>query len=159
MSIDEIIQAIQSTIMNACLCVLAVVFAILIGSFVFRKIKGVGKQGRASMCLWCVLWCLYGGKKPDIPPVVTQEGIKLKTLEVGTGKGGLEVSWETKDDRIVVGEDTFIIKCRDRQIPARIGWGAWREIGRTKDTSFSADGFWKSRDIMIRIEVDKGAIE
>jgi hypothetical protein len=70
----------------------------------------------------------------------------------------MNIGWETEDDRIVLGEDEFIVEYQERQIPARTGWSKWKEVGRTKTTDFHADGFWRNRDVRLRIRVDKGAI-
>jgi hypothetical protein len=118
----------------------------------------LSKRGGFGLLLLAAAMTYSAGTKPDVPPVVVEEGIKITSLDVGESAGGLKIEWETKDERIVVGEDEFVVRCRDRQIPSRTGWSAWREVGRTKATEFSAGGFWKSRDIQLRIEVDKGAI-
>lgn len=104
----------------------------------------------------CAVW--FGGSKPPSPPIVQEEGIKVLTFSAPI-TGGLEMTWETVDARIDVGTDDFIVYVSERQIPARTGWSAWRELGRTKETAFQTDGFWRNRDVRLRIAVDKGAIE
>lgn len=121
-----------------------------------KIINAINARGGIGLLAFAVAMLLYGGTKPDTPPVVTKEGIKLTRFSVD---GKLSLAWDTTDDRIELGTDEFIIRVRERQIPARTGWSLPREIGRTKDTEFTADGFWRNRDIMIWIEVDKGAIE
>jgi hypothetical protein len=106
---------------------------------------------------FAVLATIFAGSKPPSPPTLVEKGIKLTTFSAPIA-GGMTIGWETEDDRIALGEDEFIIECRDRQIPARTGWSQWREIGRTKETKFSAKGFWRNRDVNLRIRVDKGAI-
>lgn len=123
--------------------------------YIIKKLKSAGGLG---LVVFAIAMTYAAGTKPDPPPpVVTEEGIKLTRFAVDDGK--LTLAWETTDDRIELGSDEFIIRVRERQIPARTGWSAPREIGRTKATEFTADGFWRDRDIMIWIEVDKGAIK
>jgi hypothetical protein len=100
---------------------------------------------------------VFAGSKPPSPPTVVDKGIKLTTFSAPIF-GGMDIGWETEDERITLGEDEFIIECQDRQIPARTGWSNWREIGRTKETDFHAEGFWRNRDVRLRIRVEKGAI-
>jgi hypothetical protein len=104
-----------------------------------------------------VLATIFAGSKPPSPPTLVEKGIKLTTFSAPI-IGGMNIGWETEDERITLGEDEFIIEYRERQIPARKGWSEWREVGRTKTTEFSAKGFWRNRDILLRIRVDKGAI-
>lgn len=107
--------------------------------------------------IFALLTTIYAGSKPPLPPTILEKGIKLTTFSAPI-TGGMTIGWETEDDRITLGEDEFIVECQERQIPARTGWGLWREIGRTKTTEFSAKGFWRNRDVRLRIRVDKGAI-
>lgn len=104
-----------------------------------------------------VVMIIFAGSKPPSPPTVVEKGIKLTTFSAPI-TGGMTIGWETEDDRIVLGEDEFIVEYQERQIPARTGWSQWRELGRTKTTEFSADGFWRNHDVRLRIRVDKGAI-
>lgn len=104
-----------------------------------------------------ILATIFAGSKTPSPPTLVEKGIKLTTFSAHI-TGGMTIGWETEDDRIVLGKDEFIIECSDRQIPARTGWSEWREIGRTKETKFSAKGFWRNRDVRLRIRVNKGAI-
>jgi hypothetical protein len=96
---------------------------------------------------------IYAGSKPT----VIDKGIKLTSV-VAHASGGIDIAWEIEDERITVGEDEFIVQYRERQIPSRTGYGKWKELGRTKDTSISAKGFYLDRDMLIRIKVNKGAI-
>jgi hypothetical protein len=100
---------------------------------------------------------IFAGSKPPSPPTLVEKGIKLTTFSAPI-IGGMNIGWETEDDRIVLGEDEFIVEYQERQIPARTGWSKWKEVGRTKTTDFHADGFWRNRDVRLRIRVDKGAI-
>lgn len=104
-----------------------------------------------------ILATIFAGSKPPSPPTLVEKGIKLTTFSAPI-TGGMNIGWEVEDDRITLGEDEFIVECQDRQIPARTGWSKWRELGRTRTTEFSADGFWRNRDVRLRIRVDKGAI-
>lgn len=104
-----------------------------------------------------VVMTIFAGSKPPSPPTLVEKGIKLTTFSAPI-TGGMTIGWETEDDRIVLGEDEFIVECQDRQIPARTGWSKWRELGRTKTTDFHANGFWRNRDVRLRIRVNKGAI-
>lgn len=101
---------------------------------------------------------VVGGSKPPGPSVIQEQGIKVTSFTAPIW-GGMNLEWETTDERIDLGSDEFVIRVSDRQIPARTGWSAWREVGRTTNTSFSVDGFWRSRDIRLKVEVDKGVIE
>ena len=104
-----------------------------------------------------VLATIFAGSKPPSPPTVVEKGIKLTTFSAPI-TGGMNIGWEVEDDRITLGEDEFIVECQDRQIPSRTGWSKWKEVGRTKATDFHADGFWRNRDVRLRIRVNKGAI-
>lgn len=110
-----------------------------------------------GLALLAVAMTIFAGSKPPSPPTIVEKGIKLTTFSAPI-IGGMTIGWETEDDRINLGEDEFVIECQDRQIPARKGWSQWRELGRTKTTEFSAKGFWRNRDVRLRIRVDKGAI-
>lgn len=123
-----------------------------------RTIKKLHSAGGLGLVAFAFAMMLIGGSKPPSPPIVQEEGIKVLTYNAPI-TGGMTMTWKTTDNRIVLGQDEFIIKCRERQIPARTGWSAWREIGRTKEPKISKDGFWRNRDIQLRIEVEKGAIE
>lgn len=103
------------------------------------------------------IFAVYASTKPPEPPHVIDKGIRLTTFSAPIF-GGLNIGWEIEDDRIVSGEDEFIVECQERQIPARTGWSKWKELGRTKETKFSAKGFWRNCDVRLRIRVDKGAI-
>jgi hypothetical protein len=123
-------------------------------------IKIIKERMRACGWGWiilAVLMTIFAGSKPPSPPTVVEKGIKLTTFSAPI-TGGMTIGWETEDDRIVLGEDEFIVEYQDRQIPSRTGWSMWREAGRTKTTNFHADGFWRNRDVRLRIRVDKGAI-
>lgn len=123
-------------------------------------IKTIKERMRACGWGWIILAALmtiYAGSKPPSPPTVVEKGIKLTTFSAPI-TGGMIIVWETEDDRIVLGEDEFIIEYQERQIPARTGWSKWKKLGRTKETDFHADGFWRNRDVRLRIRVDKGAI-
>lgn len=104
-----------------------------------------------------VVMTIFAGSKPPSPPTLVEKGIKLTTFSAPI-TGGMNIGWETEDDRIVLGEDEFIIEYQERQIPARTGWSQWKELGRTKETKVSAKGFWRNRDVRLRIRVNKGAI-
>lgn len=114
-------------------------------------------KNKLVFLIGAVLATIFAGSKPPSPPTLVEKGIKLTAFSAPV-TGGMTIGWETEDDRIVLGEDEFIIECSDRQIPARTGWSKWRELGRTKTTEFSAKGFWRNRDVRLRIRVDKGAI-
>ena len=113
-------------------------------------------RGKAGLIPLAIMVILFVGLKPPSPPTIVQEGIKIATWKATNE--GWEISWEVEDDRISVGDDTFIIQMCDRQIPARRGYGAWREVGRTKALKFEKKEFIRARDVMLRIAVDKGAI-
>lgn len=119
-----------------------------------KKTKEI--RGKLGLIPLAVVMLLHAGNKPPSPPTLVQEGIKIATWKANNH--GWELSWEVQDNRIILGEDTFIIQMCDRQIPARRGYGAWREVGRTKTLKFSKDEFIRARDVMLRIVVDKGAI-
>ena len=117
---------------------------------------------RMRACGWgwiilAVLMTIFAGSKPPSPPTVVEKGIKLTTFSAPI-TGGMNIGWEVEDDRITLGEDEFIVEYQERQIPSRTGWSQWREAGRTKSTEFSAKGFWRNRDVRLRIRVNKGAI-
>lgn len=98
----------------------------------------------------------YAGSKPPSPPVVVEEGIKITTFEANAA--GAVIGWETTDERIVVGEDVFVVQYKERQIPRRTGYSEWKTLGSTIETSFSSKVFLRNRDIIIRVAVDKGAV-
>jgi hypothetical protein len=123
-------------------------------------IKTIKERMQACGVGWIIfaaLMTIFAGSKPPSPPTVVEKGIKL-TIFSAPITGGMTIGWETEDDRIVLGEDEFIVEYQERQIPARTGWSKWKELGRTKETEFSAKGFWRNRDVRLRIRVDKGAI-
>lgn len=120
----------------------------------FKKLKDAGGWG---FIVFAALMTIFAGSKPPPPPTVVEKGIKLTTFSAPI-TGGMTIGWEVEDDRITLGEDYFIIECQERQIPSRSGWSAWKVIGYTKETDFHADGFWRNRDVRLRIRVDKGAI-
>jgi hypothetical protein len=72
---------------------------------------------------------------------------------------GLVLEWETSDERITNG-DEYIIEYQERQIPARTGWSDWKEAGRVvvPNMKFAKGGFWRDRDCIYRVRVNKGAI-
>lgn len=87
---------------------------------------------------------MYGGTKT----------INIKSAKVTDTTATL--SWETDDNRIIIGEDEFIILKADRQIPSRTGWSDWYEVGRTTDTNFTYNGgFMKACDTKFKVRVDK----
>lgn len=91
---------------------------------------------------------------PGNPPVVSKQGIKIEYLK--NDSDGVFIRWSTADEDIKVGEDEFIIKYRERQIPARTGWSAKEyELGRTKELYYDVPGFYRNRDIRISVEVNK----
>jgi hypothetical protein len=98
----------------------------------------------------------YGGSKPPTPPIITEEGIKIKSYKADS-KGATFV-WQTKDDRIEIGKDVFVVEYRERQICSKTGYSAWRKLGETKEERFSSNVFLRNRDIIVRISVDKGAV-
>lgn len=158
---SDLILAVQKVIMIAGLVSLALIIGAV--AYVYLRDAAVAaarhfsKHGRSVPVLaFAAVMILYGGTKPDTPPVILEQGIKLTQFDVDDG---LSVTWETTDDRIEVGTDEFIIRVSDRQIPARTGWSAWRELGRTTNTSFSAGGFWRNRDVRLRIEADTGEVK
>lgn len=102
-------------------------------------------------------FAVYAGTKPPNTPSVVDKGIKVTTFSAHI-YGGMDIGWEIEDSRIVLGEDEFVIEYQERQIPDRTEWSSWRQLGRTKDTKLSAEGFWRNRDVRLRIRVDKGAI-
>ena len=104
-----------------------------------------------------ILATIFAGSKPPSPPTLVEKGIKLTTFSAPI-TGGINIGWEVEDRRIVLGEDEFIVEYQERQIPARMAWSQWRELGRTKTTELHVGGFWRNRDISMRIRVDKGAI-
>ena len=123
-------------------------------------IKTIKERMRACGWGWiifAVVMTIFAGSKPPSPPTVVEKGIKFTTFSVPI-TGGMTIGWEVEDDRITLGEDEFIVECKERQIPSRTGWSKWQELGRTKTTKFSAKGFWRNRDVRLRIRVDKGAI-
>jgi hypothetical protein len=101
---------------------------------------------------------IFGGSKPPSPPIITSEGIKVVTYSAPI-YGGMEISWKTTDERIKLGEDEFIVQVKERQIPSRTGWSKWKDVGRTKDLKFFTKGFWRNRDILLRVIVDKGEVK
>jgi hypothetical protein len=123
-------------------------------------IKIIKERMRACGWDWiilAVLMTIFAGSKPPSPPTVVEKGIKLTTFSAPI-TGGMNIGWEVEDDRITLGEDEFIVEYQERQIPSRTGWSQWKELGRTKTTEISAKGFWRNRDVRLRIRVDKGAI-
>lgn len=96
---------------------------------------------------------LYGGTKP---PVVVEQGIKITQRNIEDNQVTLQ--WSTTDERIVVGEDSFRVLKKIRQIPARTGWSDWVLIGETIDTNFIHKCFMRGEDCIFKIQVDKGAI-
>ena len=119
-----------------------------------KNLKNI--RGKLGLVPFAVMMLVFVGTKQPSPPTIVQEGIKLATWKATNE--GWEISWEVEDDRISVGGATFIIQMCDRQIPARKGYGAWREVGRTKALKFEKKEFIRARDVMLRIAVDKGAI-
>lgn len=89
--------------------------------------------------------------------VITEQGIQITDVK-NTPEDGLSISWKTTDDRIVIGEDEFIVLIQERQIPARSGWSGWKEIGRTKDATFRDRAFYLNRDVRVKVYVDKGEV-
>lgn len=123
-------------------------------------IKAIKERIRVCGRGWVILaiaMTIFAGSKPPSPPTVVEKGIKLTTFSAPI-TGGMTIGWEVEDDRITLGEDEFFVDYQERQIPARTGWSQWRELGRTKTTDFHADGFWRNRDVRLRIRVNKGAI-
>ena len=99
----------------------------------------------------------YGGSKP------TEKG-KIKITKANVDAQALRLTWVVEDERIPVGETTFIIEAREKPIMLgktvvfRPKNGDWYEIGRTKDLEIAAPGFWadKTREIRIRTVVEVG---
>jgi hypothetical protein len=120
----------------------------------FKKLKDAGGWGYVA---FAAALTICAGMKPPSPPTLVEKGIKLTTFSAPL-TGGMNIGWKVEDDRIKLGEDEFIIEFQERQIPARTGWSAWRELGRTKNVEFYTDGFWRNRDIRLKIIVDKGAL-
>lgn len=100
---------------------------------------------------------IRGGSKPPSPPIVVQERIRVTKFDAPS-TGGMTIAWKADDDRIIIGEDEFVVMVSDRQIPSRTGWSDWRELGRSMTEEFHTDGFWRNRDVRIKITVDKGAL-
>ena len=50
------------------------------------------------LALFAIPAIMYGGSKPDVPPVVTTEGITLKSV-VATANY-VDMTWESTDDRV-----------------------------------------------------------
>lgn len=113
-------------------------------------------EHRLPLAILAIGAILFGGSKPPSPPIVTEEGIEIKSYKADA-KGATFV-WGTKDDRIEVGKDVFVVEYRERQICSKTGYSAWRKLGETKEEKFSSDVFLRNRDIIVRISVDKGAI-
>jgi hypothetical protein len=114
------------------------------------------KEHRLPLAILAIGAILFGGSKPPSPPVVMEEGIEIKSYKADAK--GATFEWVTKDDRIEVGKDVFIVEYRERQIAPRTGYSAWRKLGETKEEKFSSNVFLRNRDIIVRISVDKGAI-
>lgn len=112
------------------------------------------RENKIVLGVFAIAAILYGGTKP---PVVVEQGIKITRYEVADNKVTLE--WSTTDERIVLGEDIFLVLKRERQIPARTGWSAWKVVGGMTDTNFVHKCFTRGADIQYKIQVDKGAIE
>ena len=121
---------------------------------VFSKLKEAGGWGYV---VFAAALTICAGSKLPSPPTLVEKGIKLTTFSAPL-TGGMNIGWEVEDDRITLGEDEFIVEYQDRQIPSRTGWSDWKEAGRTKTTDFHADGFWRNRDIRLKVTVNKGAL-
>ena len=114
------------------------------------------REARLPLAILAIGAILHGGSKPPSPPIVIEEGIKVTEYEADSK--GATFRWETKDDRIVLGEDVFVVQYKERQIPAKNGYSDWKVLGTTKDTSFTSKVFLRNRDIIVRIVVDKGVV-
>lgn len=91
--------------------------------------------------------------KPDQPPsVVVTDGIEMDKCT--SDENGLDMSWHCSTN-IAVGTDEFRIMCRERQIPSRTGYSAWRELARTKGTNYTSSAFFRNRDVQFKIQVVK----
>lgn len=113
------------------------------------------RQGSFGLILLAIAAVAFGGSKGG-GEIIAEEGIKLSS--VSSDASGLKITWETTDERIVVGEDEFIILAQERQIPSRTGWSTWKEIGRTKDTTFESSSFFRNSDYRYKVYVDKGEV-
>lgn len=112
-------------------------------------------QGRNGLSCLAIALTLFGGSKGE-GGVVVEKGIRITNVQRNVSS--LEITWTPEDDRITEG-DEYIILMRTRQIPARKGWSAWKEVGRTKESAFSTQTFTLDKDIQLKIRVDKGGIE
>lgn len=124
----------------------------------FREFIRLRKRDAIVMGAFAIGAIIFAGAKPPSPPIIQERGIKVVSYSAPTS-GGVEMSWKVEDERIKVGEDEFVIYIQERQIPSRTGWSRKTEVGRTKELHFKKDGFWRNRDVVIWVEVDKGAIE
>ena len=111
-------------------------------------------KGRFGLAVLAIAAIVYGGSKPG---VVVEKGIKITTRDIYDNKVSLE--WATTDERIVIGQDTFRIFKKVRQIPARSGWSDWKLIGETTGTNFTHQCFMRGEDCIFKIQVNKGVIE
>lgn len=100
----------------------------------------------------------YGGTKPEPPPSVTEEGIKLTGTAVEPS--GVSLSWSTEDPRVKPGETEFVIEFRKK--PVMLGDTvvvspddlSWKELGRTYDMVFSREMFLLDSTYEFRIRAD-----
>lgn len=115
---------------------------------------GLENKHKPFFILFAALATFYAGSKPPSPPVVVEEGIKVTTFE--SDASGATIGWETTDERIVIGEDVFVVQFKERQIPRIGGYSQWQTLGETTNTLFTSKEFLRNRDILVRIVVDKG---
>lgn len=116
------------------------------GRAVIKKFFYIVKTHKAeSAVLAPFLLCaiVWGGTKPEPPPVVTEEGINLKTVVQSPHK--VYFAWEAEDDRIPAGA-TFIIQ-------NQIG-GDWHKLGETTNHWFESESFTINRKNRFRIMTD-----
>lgn len=126
---------------------------------VVRTMRVLRKSPRLVVPLaFAAALCVYAANKPPQPPPVhTEQGIKV-TQQALTSRH-LDLAWETTDERIRVGADTFVV--RGRVKPGK-GVGVvqkWMELARTLDTHVRIGKFMCDKTYEIQIYVDKTPAE
>lgn len=116
------------------------------------------KPGEACVVAVLVMAAIcYGGTKPEPPPSVTEEGIKLTRANVTPS--GVDVAWETEDPRVKPGA-VYIVEFRKR--PVMLGDTVvespddlrWKELGRTTDRGLVRAIFLLDSTCDIRVRTD-----